>query len=77
MLVVFGAPAVAVPYAFFRIAPVAVVTAVAIAIGLFVNGLGLAEFKCPRCGKRFAEWIGITWWCVHCGLKVGEADDET
>jgi hypothetical protein len=42
-------------------------------LGIFVAGVSVLMFRCPRCNKRF----GATWWynksvfvrkCVHCGL---------
>lgn len=42
--------------------------------GLFYTVLTLRDFRCPRCGKRFAvSWIGV--WpcktCDHCDFYLG------
>ena len=45
-------------------------------VGVFLNSFELRDFRCPRCGKRFA----VAWWgtwptdrCKHCGLDIETA----
>ncbi len=42
-------------------------------LGCFITSINLINFRCPRCGKRFARG-GVLWYyskrCKHCGLDL-------
>lgn len=48
-------------------------------LGAFLASFDLRDFRCPRCGERFA----VSWWsswptnrCKHCRLDLGAAAME-